>query len=200
MRTLSGSSAKDRLSGSTATWRFPAFDQPDLSRVEVLVKAEREYVAADREVDEQPRHPDLTRHLYASLIAYACNLSYAGMADASGISEDALAWTSQWYLRHETLRAANTRLRNTPHLHPLAALWGGGTLSSSDGQRFPKRGRSSNARALSRYFLVEGTTYTHVSNQHSTYGTKVIPTSRREAVIFGNPTDLRLAEHTADTA
>ena len=27
------------------------------------------------------------------------------MADASGISEDALAWTSQWYLRHDTLRA-----------------------------------------------------------------------------------------------
>ena len=26
------------------------------------------------------------------------------MADASGISEDALAWTSQWYLRQDTLR------------------------------------------------------------------------------------------------
>jgi hypothetical protein len=58
----------------------------------------------------QPRNPDLTRNLYASLIAYACNLGYAGMADASGIPEDALAWTSQWYLRQETLRAANTRL------------------------------------------------------------------------------------------
>ena len=85
-------------------------------------------------------------------------------------------------------------------------LWGGGTLSSSDGQRFPQRGRSLTARALSRYFLDEGTTtYTHVSDQHSTYGTKVIPTTWREAVavldeIFGNPTDLPIAEHTVDTA
>ncbi len=106
----------------------------------------------------QPRNPDLRRNLYAALIAYACNLGYAGMADASGISEDQLAWTSQWYLRQETLRAANTRLVNAHHAHPLAALWGGGTLSSSDGQRFPQRGRSLTAPALSRYFLDEGTT------------------------------------------
>lgn len=53
------------------------------------------------------------------------------MADASGISEVQLAWTSQWYLRQETLRAANTGLVNAYHAHPIAALWGGGTLSSS---------------------------------------------------------------------
>jgi TnpA family transposase len=154
----------------------------------------------------QPRNPDLVRNLYASVLAYACNLGYAGMADASGISEDTLAWTSQWYLRQETLREANAHLVNAHHRHPLARLWGGGTLSSSDGQRFPQRGRSLTARALSRYFLDEGTTtYTHVSDQHSTYGTKVIPTTWREAVavldeIFGNPTDLPIAEHTTDTA
>jgi TnpA family transposase len=154
----------------------------------------------------QPRNPDLVRNLYASVLAYACNLGYAGMADASGISEDTLAWTSQWYLRQDTLREANARLVNAHHRHPLAQLWGGGTLSSSDGQRFPQRGRSLTARALSRYFLDEGTTtYTHVSDQHSTYGTKVIPTTWREAVavldeIFGNPTDLAIAEHTTDTA
>ncbi len=154
----------------------------------------------------QPRNPDLTRNLYASLLAYACNLGYAGMADASGISEDTLAWTSQWYLRQDTLREANARLVNAHHRHPLAALWGGGTLSSSDGQRFPQRGHSLTARALSRYFLDEGTTtYTHVSDQHSTYGTTVIPTTWREAVavlddIFGNPTDLPIAVHTTDTA
>jgi len=74
------------------------------------------------------------------------------------------------------------------------------------GSGFPQRGRSLTARALSRYFLDEGTTtYTHVSDQHSTYGTKVIPTTWREAVavldeIFGNPTDLPLSEHTVDTA
>ena len=54
-------------------------------------------------------------------------------------------------------------------------------------------------------FLDGTTTYTYVSDQHSTYGTKVIPTTWREAVavldeIFGNPTDLPLGEHTVDTA
>ena len=45
-------------------------------------------------------------------------------------------------------------------------------------QRFPLRGRSLSARALSRSFLDEGTAIcTHVSDQHSTYGTKVIPTT-----------------------
>jgi len=47
----------------------------------------------------QPRNPDLIRNLYASVLANASNLGYAGMADTSGISEDTLAWTSQWYLR-----------------------------------------------------------------------------------------------------
>ncbi len=57
----------------------------------------------------------------------------------------------------------------------------------------------------SRYFLDEGTTtYTHVADQHSTYGTKVISSTVREATyvldeILGNPTDLPIAEHAVDT-
>ena len=193
----------DALAAATSA-RPPRVQLPALLiEVDQLTGFSQEFTHAG---GAQPRNPELRRNLYASLIAYACNLGYAGMADASGISEDALAWTSQWYLRQETLRAANTRLVNAHHSHPLAALWGGGTLSSSDGQRFPQRGRSLTARALSRYFLDEGTTtYTHVSDQHSTYGTKVIPTTWREAVavldeIFGNATDLPLGEHTVDTA
>ncbi len=83
--------------------------------------------------------------------------------------------------------------------------WGGGTVSSSDGQRFPQRGKSLTARALSRYFLDEGTTtLTHVVDQHATYGTKVIPATVPEGTftldeILGNPTDLPIAEHTVDT-
>jgi hypothetical protein len=152
------------------------------------------------------RTGDLRRNLYAALLAQATNLGHAGMADAAGISEDALAWTSQWYLREETLRAANTALVNYHHRLPLARLWGGGTLSSSDGQRFPQRGKSTTARALSRYFLDEGTTtYTHVADQHATYGTKVIPSTVRDATyvldeILGNPTDLPVAEHAVDTS
>ena len=53
--------------------------------------------------------------------------------------------------------------------------WGGGTLSSSDGLRLPIRGQSLTARSLSRYFVDQGgTSYTHVSDQHTTYGTQMI--------------------------
>jgi len=148
------------------------------------------------------RRPSVRR--YSVLLAQACNLGLAGMAEASGISYDALAWTTEWYLREETLDVANTAIVNHHH-HPLAAAWGGGTLSSSDGQRFPVRGRSLTARRLSRYFVDEGiSAYTHVSDQHATYGTKVIVATDREATyvldaILGNQTDLQIAEHVTDT-
>jgi Tn3 transposase DDE domain len=67
------------------------------------------------------------------------------------------------------------------------------------------QGRSRTARALSRNFVAEGiTTYTHVSDQHSTFGTQVIVSTERDATctldeILGNTTELPIVEHTADT-
>ena len=69
------------------------------------------------------RGPDLRRNLYATVMAQATNLGFAGMADATGISEDALAWTTRWYLREETLRDANTAIVNDHHRQPLAQVW-----------------------------------------------------------------------------
>lgn len=66
----------------------------------------------------------------------ACNAPISnGMADASGISADTLAWTSQWYLRQDTLRAAKARLVNAHHQHPLTRLWGGGTAKCRHTER-----------------------------------------------------------------
>ena len=107
----------DSLAEATSA-RLPRVQLPALLiEVDQLTGFSEEFTHAG---GAQPRNPELRRNLYASLITYACNLGYAGMADASGISEDALAWTSQWYLRHDTLRAANTRLVNAHHAHPLA--------------------------------------------------------------------------------
>src|SRR5664280_428373 len=127
------------------------------------------------------------------------------MAEASGISYDTLAWTAEWHVREETLREANLAVVGYHQRLPMAGVFGGGTLSSSDGQRFPTRGKSVTARALSRYFADEGlSTYTHVSDQHTTYGTKVIVATDREAhyvldEILGNATDLPITEHATDT-
>lgn len=152
------------------------------------------------------RDNELRQQLYAGILAQGCNFGTTAMAEACGLTYDTLAWTTEWYLREETLRAANSAIVNYHHGLPMANAWGGGTMSSSDGQRFPMKGKSLTARALSRYFVNEGiSTYTHVSDQHSTYGTKIIPVSDREAVhvldeILGNDTVLPVTEHATDTA
>jgi TnpA family transposase len=152
------------------------------------------------------RSAELARNLYACLIAQATNLGLVGMAEASGIAYDVLAWTSEWYLSEDTLRAANAMIVNYHHNIGLSSAWGEGTFSSSDGQRFPTKGKSLTARALSRYFVDEGiSSYTHVSDQLSTYGTKVVVATQPEATyvldeILGNQTDLPIAEHATDTA
>jgi TnpA family transposase len=116
-----------------------------------------------------------------------------------------LAWTAEWYVREETLRAANLALIGYHRRLPLTAVFGTSTFSSSDGQRFPTRGKSVTARAMSRYFAHEGlSTYTHVTDQHATYGTKIIVATRREAhyvldEILGNATDIPITEHATDT-
>ena len=96
---------------------------------------------------------------------------------------------------------------NFQYKQPLAHQWGGGTLSSSDGQRFPVRGKVRNAVSLPRYFgYGQGITfYTWTSDQFSQYGTKVISTTVRDATyvldeILDNETDLSILEHTTDTA
>jgi len=154
---------------------------------------------------KQARSSEVKRNLIAVLISHSTNLGLTRMADACGISYDVLAWTAEWYVREETLRAANLAIIGYHQRLPLASVFGGGTLSSSDGQRFPTRGKSVTARALSRYFAHEGlSTYTHVTDQHSTYGTKIIVATKREAhyvldEILGNATDIPITEHATDT-
>ena len=89
----------------------------------------------------------------------------------------------------------------------MSRHWGAGTFSSSDGQRFPASGKVRYATALPRYFgYGKGVTfYTWTADQFSQYGTKVIPTTVRDATyvldeILDNETELPLLEHTTDTA
>lgn len=154
---------------------------------------------------KQARSPELERNLIAVLLAHATNLGMSRMTDACGISVEVLPWTSEWYVREETLRAANLAIIDFHQRLPLTPVFGTGTLSSSDGQRFPTRGKSTTARAMSRYFADQGlSTYTRVTDQHTTYGTKIIVATKRAAhyvldEILGNATDLPITEHATDT-
>jgi TnpA family transposase len=152
------------------------------------------------------RPAELKRNLMYVIIAEATNMGLTAMAESSGVPYDVLAWTAEWYFRPETLEAANAAVVNYHHRLPLTQAFGSGTLSSSDGQRFPVKGKSITARHLSRYFARgQGiSTYTHVSDQHATYDTKVIVATAPESHyvldgILGNGTDLPIAEHATDT-
>jgi TnpA family transposase len=154
-----------------------------------------------------PRSPDVLRPLYAAILAQGCNIGLTKMAQIADLSYDRLAWCTTWYLREDTLKAAVAAIVNFQYHQPLSHRWGGGTLSSSDGQRFPVTGKVRNATALPRYFgYGRGVTfYTWTSDQFSQYGTKVIPATVRDATyvldeLLDNETELPIVEHTTDTA
>jgi TnpA family transposase len=156
----------------------------------------------------EPRTRTVQEHLYAALLAQACNLGLHDMEHITEFSPKELAWCANWYLRDDTLRPAIVTLVNHQHRQPLSHMWGGGTLSSSDGQRFPVGVPSRHARPLPRYFAYrdEGVTfYTWTGDQWPQYGTKVTPVTARDAAyvldeILGNESELEIAEHTTDTS
>lgn len=153
------------------------------------------------------RSPETQKYLYAAILAQATNLGLSRMATIANLSYDRLVWFTNWYLREDTLKEANNALVNFQYHQWLSQFWGGGTLSSSDGQRFPVAVNNREAVALPRYFgYGKGLTfYTWTSDQHSQYGVMVIPSTMKDApylldAILDNETELSILEHTTDTA
>jgi TnpA family transposase len=185
--------------------RLPQVELPEvLLEVDQWTRFSRHLTHAD---SGYPRTDALLLNFYATLLAQGTNMGLTEMAHSANLTYDRLAWTNTWYLREETLKAVVTALVNFQYKQPLAQHWGGGTLSSSDGQRFPVRGKVRNAVSLPKYFgYGQGITfYTWTSDQFSQYGTKVIATTVRDATyvldeILDNETDLAILDHTTDTA
>lgn len=50
------------------------------------------------------------------------------------------AWTAESHLREDTVRAANSMIVNHHHRLAMSGVLSAGTMSSSDGQRFPTMG------------------------------------------------------------
>ena len=156
----------------------------------------------------QAREGDRGAALPAALIAHGTNLGIAAMGhSAEGITVDMLRHVTQWFLREETLKAANTALVDYHHRLGLSSVWGDGTSSSSDGQRFGVQAGSLLGALYPRYFGYYDravTVYTHTSDQYSVFGTRAISCSAREAVyvldgLLENDTVLGPREHSTDT-
>ncbi len=145
-------------------------------------------------------------YLHAALLAQGCNFTLTQMARSGQLQRHRLIYTNTWFIRDETLQAANTALVNYHHHLDISDLWGMGTFSSSDGQRFPVTGRHLKARTILRYFGYRRgiTFYTWTSDQFSQYGSKAISSTIRDSTyvldeILANETELPILEHTTDT-
>ena len=156
--------------------------------------------------ESKPAH--FYRTLMATLISQATNLGVVSMsASVKGTSINMLRRVLHYFLREETLTAANAEIVNRHHELPLSAIHGAGTLSSSDAQRFGIRASSLLASYYPRYYGYYEKAigiYTHVSDQYAVFSTKVISCSPREALyvldgLLENNTILKIREHTTDT-
>jgi len=79
----------------------------------------------------------------AVILADATNLGLTKIAEAMPDRSDRqLSWVADWYVREENYAKALADLIEKQYQIPLAAQWGTGTTSSSDGQAFPIGARS----------------------------------------------------------
>ena len=117
------------------------------------------------------------RLLLTTILADGINLGLTKMAESCpGATRSSLEGIQAWYIRDETYSAALAELVNAQKERPLAAFWGDGTTSSSDGQNFRvgSHGRYAGQVNL-KYGQEPGVQiYTHISDQYSPFYAKVI--------------------------
>jgi hypothetical protein len=133
-----------------------------------------------------PRRPNFAQTLLATLLAHGTHLGIAAMAHSGeDLTADMLQDMSPWCLREDTLKAANAIVVNFHHRVPLSAVWGNGTVSSADGQRFGLQASALLGSLYARYcgsYAQALTVYTPMSDQHSVVPTQGIACSVRESI------------------
>ena len=115
--------------------------------------------------------------LMASLLADGLNLGLTRMAEACSVASlGQLAWTADWHIRDETHALALQRLVDHQQREKLAAMFGGGFASSSDGQFFRAGGFGRDASSINAHYGDEPGVkfYTHLSDRYAPFHIKVI--------------------------
>jgi TnpA family transposase len=152
------------------------------------------------------RPPADRRAFLAALIAEATNLGLARMARVcAAASRKQLVWTATWHMREETFALALARLVEAQDKTPLAAVFGTGTTSSSDGQHFFLGGPGEASGTVNPHRGREPgiTLYTHVNNRYAPFHVKVIAATAGEAAhvldgLLGTAAGRRVQVHHTD--
>ncbi len=151
--------------------------------------------------------PDNTL-LLTVILADAINLGLTKMSESCpGSTYSKLAWLQAWYIRDETYTMALAELVNVQNKHPMAAHWGDGSTSSSDGQRFRTTSHAERRGHVNpKYGNDPGVqVYTHISDQYMPFHSKVIHVGVRDATyvldgLLYHESNLKIEEHYTDTA
>lgn len=152
------------------------------------------------------RPHDDPRAILIAVLADATNLGHARMAEACDlISQRQLGWLASWHLREDTYGAALARLVDAQHKMPLAAYFGRGTASSSDGQHFPLDRRAQATGAVNPHKGAEPAVsfYTHLSDRYAPFHSKVISATAGEAThvldgLLHHGAELNIERHHTD--
>jgi TnpA family transposase len=136
--------------------------------------------------DGDTRMDDVHTSLVALLTSEACNIGLSPVINPHdrALSRDRLAHVDQYYLRGDTLAAANALLIKAQSQVPIVSFWGGGLLASVDGLRFIVPKRSINTGPSPKYFhFKRGLTWLNaINDQVSGIGQLVVAGTPRDSL------------------
>lgn len=91
--------------------------------------------------DGTTRMKDLTTSVVALLVSEACNIGMTPVTSPGheALTRSRLVHVDQFYLRGDTIAAANAKLIEAQSQVPIVAYWGDGLLASVDGLRSSSR-------------------------------------------------------------
>ena len=165
---------------STTAAMLPKIDLPDL-----LFEVDSWTGFLDAFVhlgDGRTRMENLKTALVVLLVAEACNIGYTPVIDPDdeALTRGRLVHVDQYYLRADTIAAANAALIEAQGRVPIVEHWGEGLLASVDGLRFVVPKRTINAGPSPRYYhFKRGITWLNaVNDQVAGIGRMVVPGTR----------------------
>ncbi|MEV4116120.1 Tn3 family transposase [Nonomuraea sp. NPDC049695] len=179
-----GESESLRWLRATTAAMFPRIDLPDLL---FEVHAWTGFLDAFVHVSEGgTRMDDLATSLVALLVSEACNIGLSPVinTDHRALTRDRLAHVDQYYLRGDTLAAANALLIKAQSQVPIVQHWGGGLLASVDGLRFIVPKHSINTGPSPKFFhFKRGLTWLNaINDQVSGIGQLVVAGTPRDSL------------------
>ncbi|MFE0133858.1 Tn3 family transposase [Streptomyces sp. NPDC059037] len=138
--------------------------------------------------DGKTRMNDLTTSMVALLVSEACNIGMTPVVNPNyeALTRSRLVHVDQYYLREDTIRAANAALIEAQAKVPIVKFWGQGLLASVDGLRFVVPVRTINAAPSPKYFAKKkGITWLNaINDQVIGIGQMVVPGTPRDSLFI----------------